>query len=294
MIKLLAKPVAESIQKQVRERTQTFIKQFQRAPKLSVVLVGQDPASVIYTTKKGQTAVTLGMEHETITLSAQATPAQVKTIIDQLNLNPNVDGILIQRPLPKGFNEEEVLYWVAPEKDVDAFHPLNAGKLFLGLPAFQPCTPSGVMALLQYYKIDPAGKTACIIGRSSIVGKPMAALLLKADATILHCHSKTRDLPSITRQADILIVAAGKMGMIDSTFVRDGAVVIDVGVHRNAEGKVVGDVIFDDVAPKASAITPVPGGVGPMTISILMRNTITAAELREASKAEKKNSKGSK
>jgi methylenetetrahydrofolate dehydrogenase (NADP+)/methenyltetrahydrofolate cyclohydrolase len=284
MITLSAKPVAEAIQKNIRERTQKFVQRYHRAPKLSVVLVGEDPASVIYTTRKGQTAVVLGMEHETIALAADSDPHQVQEIVSRLNANPNVDGILIQRPLPKSFNEDEVLYWVSPEKDVDAFHPTNAGKLFLGMPSFQPCTPAGVMALLEHYQINPAGKIACVIGRSSIVGRPMQSLLLHADATVLHCHSKTPDLRAMTRQAEILVVAAGKMGMIDRSYIREGAVVIDVGIHRNSAGKVVGDVIFDEVATIASAMTPVPGGVGPMTITLLMRNTIRAAELREERK----------
>jgi methylenetetrahydrofolate dehydrogenase (NADP+)/methenyltetrahydrofolate cyclohydrolase len=236
---------------------------------------------MIYTRRKGEKAVELGMDHETISFPVSASPESVYAIVQKLNLNSNVDGILIQRPLPKNFSEEEVLYWVAPEKDVDAFHPVNAGKLFLGLPSFLPCTPSGVMALLEYYKISPAGKLACVIGRSSIVGKPMATLLTKADATVIHCHSKTHALASLTRQADLLIVATGKMGLIDRTFVREGATVIDVGIHRTADGKIRGDVLLDDVASKVSAITPVPGGVGVMTIAILMQNTIAAAELRE-------------
>ncbi|MEO5971328.1 MAG: bifunctional 5,10-methylenetetrahydrofolate dehydrogenase/5,10-methenyltetrahydrofolate cyclohydrolase [Bdellovibrionia bacterium] len=284
MQKLLAKPVAESIQINIRTRTEVFIQKYKRVPTLVVVLVGNDPASVIYTTKKNETARNLGFESKTITLPASATPQDVKVIIDGLNQDPGVDGILIQRPLPKGFRESEVLYWVAPEKDVDAFHPINAGRLFLDLPSFQPCTPAGVMALLDYYKINPAGKIACVIGRSSIVGKPMAALLLKADATVLHCHSKTPDLRSMTLQAEILIVAAGKMGLIDRTYIRPGAVVIDVGMHRNEQGKLAGDVLYEDVLPVVSAITPVPGGVGPMTITILLQNTIVAAEARERKK----------
>ncbi len=282
MIKLLAKPVAESLQNQVRNRIRVFKDKFGRTPKLAVVLVGNDPASVIYTRKKGETAIALGLDHETLTLAAAATPGEVRTLIHKLNMDATVDGILIQRPLPVGFREEDVLYWVSPEKDVDAFHPTNAGRLFLGLPAFRPCTPSGVMELLKFYQIDPSGKLACVIGRSSIVGKPMAALLLQANATVIQCHSRTPNIRDLTKQADILIVAAGKMGLVDETYIKEGAVVIDVGVHRNAEGKTVGDVIFDRAATKASAITPVPGGVGPMTISILMQNTILAAELREA------------
>jgi methylenetetrahydrofolate dehydrogenase (NADP+)/methenyltetrahydrofolate cyclohydrolase len=281
MKKLLAKPVAEQILNEVQNRTKTFIQKCHRAPKLAVVLVGEDPASVIYTRKKGEAALSLGMHHETIRLPATSTPNDVKAVVEGLNRDSNVDGILIQRPLPKGFIEEEVLYWVSPDKDVDAFHPENAGRLFLGLPCFQPCTPAGIMALLKFYEIPIVGKLACVIGRSSIVGKPMEALLLQADATVIHCHSKTPHLSTLTKQADIVVAAAGKMGLIDHSYIRTGAIVIDVGIHRNAEGKVVGDVLFDAVSPIASAITPVPGGVGPMTIAILMRNTVRAAEVRE-------------
>jgi len=277
---LLGKPVAEKIYADVRQRAEIFLTRTGRAPHLAVVLVGEDPASVIYTTKKGEMATSLGLDNQAIRLPSTSTPAEVKAVIDRLNADPTVDGILIQRPLPKGFSEEEVLYWVDPAKDVDAFHPANTGRLALGLPAFRPCTPAGIMEILSHYGINPAGKIACVVGRSSIVGKPMAALLLQADATVLHCHSKTPDLAAITRQADILIVAAGKKGLIKADHVKPGAVVIDVGIHRVGEKKVAGDVLYDEVAPKCSAITPVPGGVGPMTIAILLQNTVWAAERR--------------
>jgi methylenetetrahydrofolate dehydrogenase (NADP+)/methenyltetrahydrofolate cyclohydrolase len=280
---LLAKPVAESIRAQVKQRVSAFTQKFGRAPKLSVVLVGEDPGSVIYTTKKGEAAVAAGMLHETIKLPITATPAEVYAIVRRLNEDPNVDGILIQRPsggLPPAF-KEEVLYWVAPEKDVDAFHPENLGRLALNLPTFQPCTPSGVMEILKYYKISVSGKLACVIGRSSIVGKPMAMMLLQENATLLHAHSRTPDLRAIARQADIVVVAIGKAEFLDSSYLKDGAVVIDVGMNRRADGKVVGDANFEDCSKKASAITPVPGGVGPMTITILLQNTIFAAETRE-------------
>lgn len=278
---LSAKPVIEAIQSELKERVEKFKSAHGRAPKLVVVLVGNDPASVIYTTNKGKKAVELGMEHDTVVFNGDVTPERVKAAVDRLNKDPKVDGILIQRPLPKSFREEEVMYWVSPAKDVDAFHPENTGRLSLGLPCLQPCTPTGIMTVFKHYGIDLAGKLACVIGRSSIVGKPMAALLLQANATVLQCHSKTSNLKAMTQQAEILIVAAGKPGLIDETYVRNGAVVVDVGIHRNAQNKVVGDVQYDRVAPKASAITPVPGGVGPMTIITLMQNTVLAAEMRE-------------
>lgn len=280
MQQLLAKPVVEKVHHEVAQRVAAFKARAKRSPKLSVVLVGEDPASVIYTRRKGEAAVKVGMEHETIKLPATSTPQEVKAVIDRLNADRSVDGILIQRPLPKGFKEEEVLYWVAPEKDVDAFHPINTGRLVLGLPAFAPCTPAGVMELLNHYEINPAGKIACVIGRSSIVGKPMASLLMQANATIVQCHSKTPNLPAVCRQADIVIAAIGKPEFVRADFVRDGAVVIDVGINRLESGKIVGDVAYDEVSKKASAITPVPGGVGPMTIAILLQNTVWAAEQR--------------
>lgn len=280
MLKLLAKPVVEQIQLSVASRVHEVSKLLGRPPMLAVVLVGGDPASVIYTSKKGEAALKVGMRHETISLPQTSTPHEVHEVIRRLNLDPSVDGILIQRPLPPGFNEEEVLYWVDPAKDVDAFHPETTGRMILGLKGFQPCTPAGVMRLLQHYQINPAGKVACVIGRSSIVGKPMAALLLQADATVLQCHSKTHQMASLTQLADILVVAAGRPQLIDERHVKKGAVVIDVGIHRDAHQKIVGDVNFERVSTIASAITPVPGGVGPMTISVLLENTVLAAELK--------------
>jgi len=281
MKQLLAKPVAEKIQSDVKARAEKFYARHNRKPHLAVVLVGSNPASVIYTRKKGETAITLGIDHQTITFPDTATPSEVRAAVEKLNADPFVDGILIQRPLPKSFREEEVLYWVSPEKDVDAFHPENTGRLQLGLPCFAPCTPAGVIEILKYYNIPLAGRTACVIGRSSIVGKPMAALLLQENMTVLHCHTKTPDARVFSKQADVLVVAAGKMELIDLTYIKEGAVVIDVGIHRNHLGKVVGDVLYDQVAPHTSAITPVPGGVGPMTIAVLLKNTILAAETRE-------------
>ncbi len=281
MITLVAKPVTTSIKKSLSERVEKFIKLKKRQPFLSVVMVGNDPASVIYTTKKGEAATSLGLKHQTLVLPENSKPQEVRATIDRLNQNITVDGILLQRPLPKGFREEEVVQWIAPEKDVDAFHPLNVGHLFLGNPKFVPCTPKGVMTLLEHYGINPAGKIACVVGRSAIVGKPLTALLLQAHATTIQCHSKTPELKNLTKLAEILIVAAGKPGLIDASYVKDGAVVVDVGIHRNSSGKIVGDVQYEEVSKKASAITPVPGGVGPMTITMLLENTILAAERRE-------------
>jgi methylenetetrahydrofolate dehydrogenase (NADP+)/methenyltetrahydrofolate cyclohydrolase len=281
VILLSAKPVTEALSIKTRARVDAFRAKHGRAPKLVVVLVGEDPASVIYTTHKGKAATAAGMEHETVKLAATSSAADVRAVVKKLDADPNVDGILIQRPLPPSFREEEVVYWISPAKDVDAFHPENTGKLSLGLPCLQPCTPSGIVAMLDHYKIHLRGKLACVIGRSSIVGKPMAALLLRRDMTILHCHSKTPNLAAISSQADVVVAAIGKAELIGPEHIKEGAVVVDVGMNRLATGKLVGDVAFDAVSGKASAITPVPGGVGPMTIAWLLQNTVQAAEMRE-------------
>ncbi|MEK7399725.1 MAG: bifunctional 5,10-methylenetetrahydrofolate dehydrogenase/5,10-methenyltetrahydrofolate cyclohydrolase [Candidatus Poribacteria bacterium] len=278
---LSAKPVVNKIKHSVSEQVRSFIEKYSRRPKLSVILVGCDPASIIYTGKKGEAAIAVGIEHETISLPENTSPKDVKSVLQRLNSDPLVDGILIQRPLPKGFPEKDVVFLVSPEKDVDAFHPLNIGKFTLGLPGLKPCTPAGIMELLNFYNILPESKIVTIIGRSSIVGKPMAAMFLQANATIIQCHSKTSNLRELSKQADILVVAAGKAGLIDSSYIKSNAVVVDVGIHKTNEGKIIGDVLFDDVIEKVSAITPVPGGVGPMTIAMLLQNTLFAANNRE-------------
>jgi methylenetetrahydrofolate dehydrogenase (NADP+)/methenyltetrahydrofolate cyclohydrolase len=275
---LTAKPVLSSLHEEIRKRADLVRQKIGRAPHLAVVLVGEDPASVIYTRKKGETAIALGLDHQTLNFPATATVHEVQAAILKLNVDKRVDGILIQRPLPKAFREEDVVYWVAPEKDVDAFHPENTGRMVLGLPCFQPCTPAGVMEILKHYGIDSAGKTAAVIGRSSIVGKPMASLLLQANATVIQCHSRTKNLAGVCQSADIVVAAIGKAEFVTPDFIKPGAVVVDVGINRKADGKLAGDVDFEKVAPLCSAITPVPGGVGPMTIGILLRNTVWAAE----------------
>lgn len=277
---LTAKPVVSLIRQETRTRAQEFMHRHGRKPKLLVVLVGNDPASVIYTKKKGASALDAGLDHETVHLPETSSAAGVKQKIESFNKDNSIDGILIQRPLPSSFSESDAIYWVTPEKDVDAFHPLLVGKLALDLPCLQPCTPSGIMDLLRFYNIDPAGKLACVVGRSQLVGKPLAGLLLKANATVVQCHSKTKNIKSITRQADILVAAIGKPGFFDASYIKQGATVIDVGMHRSDPGKLCGDVVFEEVSKIAGAITPVPGGVGPMTVEILLRNTVTAAEQR--------------
>jgi methylenetetrahydrofolate dehydrogenase (NADP+)/methenyltetrahydrofolate cyclohydrolase len=279
-LEILSKPVVENLAADTSMRAKKVAKARGFAPKLVVVLVGEDPASVIYTSNKGKAALACGLEHETIRLPATTPPEQVRLTIERLNQDPRVDGILVQRPLPKSFKEEEVVYWIDPAKDVDAFHPDNTGRLQLSLPCLKPCTPSGIMKMLEHYGFPTRGKHACIVGRSSIVGKPMAALLLHADATVTIAHSRTSDLEAVTKQADILVAAIGKPLMIKRHHVKTGAIVIDVGINRLENGKIVGDVDYHDVAPVVAAITPVPRGVGPMTIAMLLQNTVWAAERR--------------
>ena len=277
MISLLAQPVVDQLQSQLTQRISAFRSQTGRPPGLAVVLVGEDPASSIYVKNKGLKAQQLGIHHQTLKFPGTVSPDEVFAAVQRLNQDPTVDGILIQRPLPQSFNEQPVIYWVHPKKDVDAFHPENIGKLSLGLPTLTSCTPLGIMHLLKHYQIPVAGKTACVIGRSSIVGKPMATLLLQADATVIHCHQKSGDLKRFTLGADLLVVAAGKPGLITQEFIKPGATVIDVGIHRDQNKKITGDVCAS-VAKVAGALTPVPGGVGPMTIAMLLQNTVQAAE----------------
>jgi methylenetetrahydrofolate dehydrogenase (NADP+) / methenyltetrahydrofolate cyclohydrolase len=249
------------------------------APRFVVVLVGSHPASEIYVAKKIKTASDLGFIADLVRFDEAATPEEVKASVAVLNQDKTVHGILIQRPLPKGFQEQEVLMWVAPHKDVDGLHPENQGLLATHEPRFVSCTPMGVMKLLTHYKIPVAGKVAGVVGRSFIVGRPMAQLLLRADATVINLHSRTVNPKALSIQCDILIVAAGKMGLVDASWVKPGATVIDVGIHRNSEGKIVGDVDAASVSSVAGALSPVPGGVGPLTILSLMENCVRGAQI---------------
>lgn len=257
------------------------VRQLKNRPGLAVILVGDDPASRVYVTSKRRDSEECGIYSEEFALPAQTGQKALLELVDTLNQRPEIDGILCQLPLPKGYDydEQEVLLRISPEKDVDAFHPTNVGKIMIGNYDFLPCTPAGVMAMLEEYGIDPAGKHCVVVGRSNIVGKPQAMLLLHKHGTVTICHSRTPDLAAITRQADILVAAVGKRGLITADMVKPGAVVIDVAMNRNEAGKLCGDVDFDAVAEKASYITPVPGGVGPMTRAMLMENTLTAARL---------------
>ncbi len=247
-------------------------------PGLAVIIVGDDPASRVYVNNKKKACEQLGMFSVEYTMPANTTEEELLSLIKDLNCDPQINGILCQLPLPKHLNEELVINTIIPEKDVDAFHPQNVGKIMLGDYDFLPCTPAGIMEMLKYENIDITGKNCVVIGRSNIVGKPMAMLLLHKNATVTICHSKTQDLAGVCRQADILVAAVGRANFVTADMVKEGAVVIDVGINRLENGKLCGDVNFAEVEPKASYITPVPGGVGPMTIATLMKNTLTAAK----------------
>ena len=247
---------------------------------LAVILVGDDSASQVYVRNKIKACADTGIRSLELRMPAETTQQQLLAKIAELNADENVDGILVQLPLPKQINADAVISAIDPAKDVDGFHVANAGALVTGKQGFVPCTPFGVMRLIEKSGVDPRGKTAVIVGRSNIVGKPMAALLTQADGTVTLCHSKTPDLADITRQADILVSAVGKVNCVTVDMVKDGAVVIDVAMNRNEAGKLCGDVDFEAVEPVAGYITPVPGGVGPMTIAMLMQNTLMAAKLQ--------------
>ena len=247
-------------------------------PGLAVIIVGEDPASKVYVRNKERACEECGFYSEKYALPEETTQEELLGLIDELNHNPRIDGILCQLPVPKHINEQAIIDAISPEKDVDAFHPINVGKIMVGNFDFLPCTPAGVMQLLEEYDIDPNGKNCVVIGRSNIVGKPMAMLLLHKKGTVTICHSRTKNLKEVCAQADILVAAVGKADFVTADMVKEGAVVIDVGMNRK-DGKLCGDVAFDEVNEKASYLTPVPGGVGPMTITMLMKNTLKAAKL---------------
>lgn len=247
-------------------------------PGLAVIIVGNDPASRVYVNNKKKGCEQTGMNSFEYALPEETTTEELISLIEKLNGEKNVHGILCQLPVPKHIDEEKVLNAISPDKDVDAFHPVNCGKVMTGDYTFAPCTPAGMVEMLKYYNIPVAGKHCVIIGRSNIVGKPMAMLMLKENATVTVCHSRTENLSEITKQADILVAAVGRPKFVTPDMVKDGAVVLDVGINRMDDGKLCGDVDFDAVCEKTSYITPVPGGVGPMTITMLLKNTLAAAE----------------
>lgn len=269
------KAVSAALKESIRQRVAELPEKYGRVPHLVVVRVGEDPASVVYVRNKEKACEAVGIRNSTIVLAESTAEEELLELIRALNGDDTVDGILVQLPLPKHISEAKVIETIAREKDVDGFHPYNVAGLWQKTPHVSPCTPAGIMKLLEAIGVDPKGKRAVVIGRSNIVGLPVAKMLLDANATVTLCHTRTVDLPSVTRQAEILVVAAGRAKMVTGDMVAPGAVVIDVGMDRDPEtGKLCGDVDFDSVAPVAGAITPVPGGVGPMTIACLMENTL--------------------
>ncbi len=273
------KVISASARADIAERAAAFEVRTGVKPGLAVVIVGSDPASQVYVRNKKKGCGEVGFYSEVHEMPEETTMEELLAKIEELKNNEKIHGILVQLPLPKHLDEKAVIDAIPPEKDVDAFHPVNTGKIMIGDYSFLPCTPAGVMKMLKYENISVEGKECVVVGRSNIVGKPMAMLLLQANGTVTICHSRTKDLADVTRRADILVVAIGKANFITADMVKDGVVVIDVGMNRNAEGKLTGDVDFAAVSEKASAITPVPGGVGVMTITMLLENTLTAAEL---------------
>ena len=270
------KHVAKVLREKIKEETAQILEITGKRPNLTVIIVGENPASQSYVRSKKKSALEVGFESDTISLPEATTEVELLAKIEKLNNNANVDGILVQLPLPAHIDEQTVIRTIAVEKDVDGFHPEQVGGLSIGLETLEPCTPAGIIELLKYYDIETSGKNAVVIGRSNIVGKPIASMLLRLHATVTITHSRTTNLADITRGADILIVAIGKPHFLTEDMVKEGAVVIDVGINRTEEGKLVGDVDYEGVYKKVSYITPVPGGVGPMTIAMLLANTLKA------------------
>lgn len=270
--------IAAEVRAEIKSEISLLKEKSGMTPGLAVVLVGDDPASRVYVRNKGKACEEVGIRSFQHTLPADTGEEELLALIKELNGSKEVNGILVQLPLPSHIHEETVIEAVSPQKDVDGFHPYNVGRLMIGRPLLQPCTPYGVMRMLESTGVDLTGKEAVVVGRSNIVGKPMALMLLHRNATVTICHSKTRDIAQKVRSADIIIAAVGRAGFVKGEWVKDGAVVIDVGINRTADGKLVGDVEFEGASRRASFITPVPGGVGPMTIAMLLKNTVEAAK----------------
>jgi len=283
-IRLDGKAIAADIRKQLRLEVDALKQKQRRLPGLAVVLVGQNPASQVYVRNKTKACEAAGMVHRQIDLPDSVSQSDLIQVIQVLNQDETIDGILVQLPLPEGLDEHEVIRTIAPSKDVDGFHPENIGRLVLGQEAFIPCTPYGIVKMIEKLRLDTTGKEMVIVGRSNIVGKPMALLALQkgVDATVTVCHSKTKNLTEVVKRADIIVAAIGRAKFITADMVKKGAIVIDVGINRLDDGRLCGDVDFDAVEPLAAAITPVPGGVGPMTIAMLLSNTLAARNRKQA------------
>ncbi|WP_283572094.1 bifunctional methylenetetrahydrofolate dehydrogenase/methenyltetrahydrofolate cyclohydrolase [Streptococcus agalactiae] len=271
------KALSQKMQAELGRKVERLKEQHGIIPGLAVILVGDNPASQVYIRNKERSALEAGFKSETLRLSESISQEELIDIIHQYNEDKSIHGILVQLPLPQHINDKKIILAIDPKKDVDGFHPMNTGHLWSGRPMMVPCTPSGIMEMFREYHVDLEGKHAVIIGRSNIVGKPMAQLLLDKNATVTLTHSRTRNLSEVTKEADILIVAIGQGHFVTKDFVKEGAVVIDVGMNRDENGKLIGDVVFEQVAEVASMITPVPGGVGPMTITMLLEQTYQAA-----------------
>ena len=276
--------VSKATREQIKEQVEQFIQKYGTAPGLAVILVGDDPASAVYVRNKHKGCLECGIRSIECKMPADASEEDVLKKIEEYNRDESIHGILVQLPLPPHIDEKKVQLAILPQKDVDAFHPMNVGAIMTGDAVYLPCTPAGVIRLLEYYNIDTTGKNCVILGRSNIVGKPMFHLMLEKNATVTVCHSRTKNLKEITKQADILICAIGKAEFIRGDDIKEGAVIIDVGINRTSDGKLVGDVAFDECFGKASYITPVPGGVGPMTIAMLLQNTLRGAIWQAESK----------
>ena len=272
------KKISKEIKDELKEKVAEYKEQGIEIA-LAVIQVGQDPASTVYVGNKKKACEYIGIKSVAYELPEETTEEELLAIIDKLNKDDAIHGILVQLPVPKQINEDHIIQAIDPQKDVDGFHPQSVGALSIGQPGFVSCTPAGVIELLKRSGITIEGKECVVIGRSNIVGKPMALLLLRENGTVTICHSRTKELKEVTKRADILVVAIGKPKMIDASYVKEGAVVIDVGIHRDENNKLCGDVDFDSVEPVAAAITPVPGGVGPMTIAMLMNNCVASASL---------------
>jgi methylenetetrahydrofolate dehydrogenase (NADP+)/methenyltetrahydrofolate cyclohydrolase len=277
MILMKALPLLEKRRESLKEKTRALVQTLGRAPHLAVILIGDDPASAVYVSNKAKAAEAVGFTSDSFLFESHTPPQKVFELVQKLNEDPEIDGILIQRPLPKTFSEEEVMYWVLPEKDVDCLHPENIGLLQTGNARFNPCTPAGILLLLDHYHFSVEGKIACVVGRSNIVGKPLASMLLAKNATLIQIHRSTKNPAELCKQADFVFAAVGSKHLIKKDWIKPGAVVIDIGIHRSEDGKLTGDVDFSSVESTVSAITPVPGGVGPMTIQVLLENTFSAA-----------------
>ena len=275
------KLVSQRIRGEIKAKTENFVEKFGRKPTLAVILVGDNPASQVYVRNKKNACAEVGFESREYVLPGETTQDELNRLVERLNSDGTVDGILVQLPLPKHLSEKEIIEKISPDKDVDCFHPYNVGRLVAGTPDFLPCTPAGIIELIKAAGVEISGKTCVVCGRSNIVGKPVAHLLMAENGTVTITHRKTADLKSVTRGADILVGAIGEPKYFDASFVKPGAIIIDVGMNRDENGKLCGDFDFDSVFPVCGGITPVPGGVGPMTVTMLMKNTLKAAERHE-------------